>query len=81
MASTPTRQRIPGYYTVASRRCPSEKVSFPTYWLALEAAEMLMDMGRVDPGCHQTPYQCRDCGDWHVGNRRIYFRIDPDEVA
>jgi hypothetical protein len=32
-----------------------------------------MMAGRVDPGCHITPYLCDDCRRWHTRNRRIVF--------
>lgn len=38
---------------------------------ALDAAERVMEQGRVSPGCHITPYLCTLCGDWHLYNRRI----------
>lgn len=52
-------------------RCESRKVSYPNKAAALDASERLMEQGRVEPGCHITPYECRECGDWHVYNRRI----------
>lgn len=70
MASSPTRQRIkvgaPGF-----RRCPSQKVGFPHYDAALDAAELMMAQGKVNPGCHIVPYECDECAEWHVGNRVI----------
>jgi len=70
MASSPTRMRV--YADRASSlKCLSRKVGYPTKPAALDAAERLMEQGRVDPGCHITPYLCDDCGDWHVYNRRI----------
>lgn len=72
MSSQPTRlrvhQRMAGY-----RKCESQKVGFATYEAALTAAEMMMLSGRVNRGCHMTPYQCQRCDEWHVCNRRINF--------
>lgn len=73
MASTPTR----GQYNLrrfTSSRCPaSHKRSYPDKAAALDAAERLMDEGRVRPGCHLMPYVCPDCRTWHIGNRFIRF--------
>lgn len=30
-----------------------------------------MQHGRVNPGCHITPYQCDECREWHLANRVI----------
>jgi hypothetical protein len=69
MASRQTRRHLnPRRVT---RRCESQKVSYPTYEEALVGAEHMMDQGRVDPGCHITPYRCDRCGQWHVANRVI----------
>lgn len=54
-------------------KCDSRKVGLPTKDAALNLAERLMDQGKVDPGCHITPYLCDRCGEWHVTNRRIVF--------
>lgn len=70
MASRPTRQ----HFTAAARdkwRCASQKVCYPDKVTALDAAEAMMEDGRVKPGCHITPYECPDCGQWHVTNRVI----------
>lgn len=70
MGSSPTRQRI----KVAGsgfRRCESQKVGYATRDEALTVAERMMDMGKVNPGCHITPYLCGECGEWHVANRVI----------
>lgn len=79
MASTPTRQhrdpRLP------HARCESRKVSYPDRADALDAAERLMDQGRVNPGCHLTPYRCPDCRRWHLFNRTIVFVDDPYRQA
>lgn len=53
------------------QKCASRKICYRNKAVALDAAELLMEAGRVDPGCHITPYLCADCGDWHVYNRRI----------
>ena len=70
MASTPTRLKIPDDAR-EQHKCLSQKRCYPTYADALDAAERLMEMDRVDPGCHQTPYKCNDCHTWHVACRRI----------
>jgi hypothetical protein len=67
MASSPTRLRVHDH----DHRCESRKACFPTKNDALDMAEVLMERGRVYPGCHITPYQCDACGWWHVGNRVI----------
>lgn len=70
MASRPSRARVnPNGRNF--RRCVSQKIGFPTYGAALDAAERLMLQGRVNPGCHITPYACESCGEWHVANRII----------
>ena len=68
MASSPTRGRAR-----TRRLCASGKVTFLSYADALDAAERLMELGIVEPGCHMTPYECEDCGRWHVFNRRIVW--------
>lgn len=69
MASRPTRR----HFDVArlSRKCGTHKVGYQDKAQALEGAERGMLAGRVDPGCHLTPYRCGECGEWHVRNRRI----------
>ena len=70
MASYPTRRRTLGardYF----RKCESQKVGYATYAQALDGAERLMEKGHVRPGCHITPYECKLCREWHVGNRQI----------
>lgn len=52
-------------------RCPSMKIGWATYALALDTAELMMLEGKVNPGCHITPYQCDECDEWHVANRVI----------
>lgn len=69
MASSPARRHL----TRVTRRCVTHKVGFRTYLQALDAAERLMEQGRVHPGCHITPYRCADCGEWHVYNRIIVW--------
>lgn len=70
MASYPTRCRVrttdDGY-----RKCESQKRGFPTRESALNAAEAMMDQGRVKPGCHIMPYFHGPCREWHLGNRVI----------
>lgn len=70
MASSPTRQHIraqdPGF-----RKCTSMKVGYPSRAVAFDAAELMMLRGLVNPGCHITPYECAECGEWHVANRVI----------
>ena len=68
MASRPTRLKV---NLDMIRACESQKVAFPTYASAFDAAERLMQLGHVKPGCHITPYVCQDCGHWHVRNRVI----------
>jgi hypothetical protein len=73
MASRPTRLSLP----VGDRlhRCASQKACYPTKAIALDAAEVMMEKGWVNLGCHITPYWCPDCEQWHVTNRQIV--IDP----
>ena len=66
MASRPTRK-----HRRDGPRCESYKISYPSYDAALDAAERLMRLGRANPGCHITPYDCDRCGAWHVFNRQI----------
>jgi hypothetical protein len=54
-----------------TRRCDSQKVGWCTRAEALDAAEIMMVNGHVNPGCHITPYLCQRCGEWHVANKRI----------
>jgi len=67
----PTRQRTKGEPSV--RYCETGKQCYATKDAAWEAAENMMDAGRVEPGCHQTPVLCTVCYRWHVYNRRIHF--------
>lgn len=46
-------------------------MGYATYDRALDVAELMMEKGEVNPGCHITPYACDDCGEWHVANRVI----------
>lgn len=68
MASSPTRLHVD---PVHACRCPSQKVGYPTKDEALTQAEVQMERGAVNPGCHITPYPCDECGEWHVANRVI----------
>lgn len=70
VASRPTRMRV-DLRALSFRRCESQKVGYPTYEQALDAAERAMALDKVLPGCHITPYACPDCGEWHNANRRI----------
>lgn len=72
MASRPTRLTLNtanGNY----RKCVSQKVGYATKDEALDAAERMMELGKVRPGCHITPYLCSDCAEWHVSNRVIVW--------
>lgn len=72
MAAKPTRLRI----NVAKQylqRCTTDKRGMPTKAEALDVAEQMMHEGRVNVGCHITPYLCATCGEWHVANRHIVF--------
>jgi len=73
MASHPTRQRV-DLRALGFRRCTSQKVGYRTYDEALDAAELMMQRGRVRAGCHITPYQCDRCHEWHVANRVIVWK-------
>lgn len=68
MASSPTRLAVDPERAIT---CVSLKLSLPTREAALEHAEQMMLRGKVHPGCHITPYECADCGQWHVYNRII----------
>jgi hypothetical protein len=69
MASSPTRQHLD--VEKVHRRCESQKVCFASKAEALEAAEDMMQRGKVNPGCHIMPYACDQCGSWHVRNQVI----------
>lgn len=69
MASRPTRLKID--VEDFARTCATHKVAFPSYAAALDGAERAMENGHVTPGCHITPYECQECGRWHVRNRVI----------
>ena len=73
MASYPTRLAV---NLNTARRCTSQKLGFATKDEALDTAERMMERGAVNPGCHITPYECRDCRQWHVYNRRIVWSSD-----
>lgn len=77
MASRPTRQHL-NVAVARAYACVTLKHGHPTRDEALDAAEKMMDAGRVDPGCHLTPYRCDDCGAWHIRNRRIVFLAPAD---
>lgn len=68
MASSPTRLHVD---PLTARLCESLKACHRTKAEALDVAEKMMERGQVKPGCHITPYLCRDCGHWHVRNRVI----------
>lgn len=78
MASTPTRKSFDPKRMMST--CETGKATHATREDALDAAEHQMDQGRVDPGCHLTPYVCDTCEKWHVRNRRIVF-LDPPNLA
>lgn len=71
MASSPTRQHLD--LVRVTRRCESQKVCFLDYAEAHTAAERLMDLGKVLPGCHISPYECDRCSYWHVANKKVVF--------
>lgn len=68
MASSPTRLAV---NPLDARLCESRKACFRTKNEALDIAEKMMELRRVHPGCHLTPYQCCNCGRWHIYNRVI----------
>lgn len=70
MASHPTRLHVSTRGS-GFRKCISQKVGYLDYAGALDAAELMMELGKVNPGCHITPYPCEDCGEWHVANKVI----------
>lgn len=72
MASTPTRHQF-DHRRYSFSKCDSRKISYRDKEAALDAAERLMDEGRVQPGCHLTPYLCEECQSWHIANRKIVF--------
>jgi len=72
MASSPTRHHIPVEKARFSR-CPTTKIGYATRNEAFDTAETMMQQGNVMRGCHITPYQCDECGQWHVYNRQIVF--------
>ena len=67
------RQRVRQRINVArlERRCITLKICHETRDAALAAAELQMLAGRVEPGCHLTPYLCDECHRWHLRNRQI----------
>lgn len=70
VASRPSRQRVT-HLDRLSHGCSSRKICHPDWRAAFDAAELGMQRGHVHPGCHLTPFRCRECGYWHVGNRQI----------
>lgn len=68
MATSPTRKHLT---RVNKHKCASQKTCYPTKADALDGAEAMMDKGMVWPGCHITPYECEECGLWHVWNKVI----------
>lgn len=70
MSSSPTRLAV-NINSAKHRMCESQKYCFGTKDDALDGAERLMELDKVKPGCHITPYLCDDCGNWHVFNRVI----------
>ena len=76
MSSTPTRQRLPAD-VIAMQRCPSLKVGYATKAEADRAVDPAMLAGMVMPGCHLFSYPCRECGFWHLANRKITFPKEP----
>ncbi len=65
-----TRKRINPAKEYFSR-CSSQKIGYRDKSEALDAAETMMEAGRVNPGCHITPYLCKECRQYHVWNRPI----------
>lgn len=65
----PTRGRI--NVERLSRKCVSLKVGYATRAAALDASEVQMLEGRVEPGCHLMPYECDQCREWHLRNQQI----------
>ena len=73
MASSPTRLHV-DVNSSGFRKCESQKIGYATKEKALDVAEQMMELGKVNPGCHITPYECETCGEWHVANRVIIPR-------
>lgn len=69
-----TRHRVKRPHRV----CPSGKDCFDSRDEAHTVAERLMDLGKVNRGCHVMPYRCVDCGAWHVGNQVVTFKSDEE---
>ena len=70
MASRPTRKRFdPG--ELSTHGCSTGKIAHLTKRAAFDVAELMMQRGQVEPGCHLTPVYCALCGLWHVANYRI----------
>lgn len=77
MASYPTRLTVPERNAA---RCESQKMAYDTCSVANDVAEVMMSLGKVEPGCHLTPYFCderwHNCRRWHIYNRKIVFPKD-----
>ena len=71
MASNPTRLRVAIAKQYLHRCTETGKIKYADKDAAHEIAELMMRREQVKPGCHITPYQCLDCGWWHVRNRVI----------
>lgn len=80
MASRPSRQTV-RVRSFGFRKCESQKVGYKTRAEALDAAELAMMQDKVKPGCHLTPYECWRCGEWHIWNRPIIFKKEPEECT
>lgn len=85
MASRPSRSRWTGEKANVQifDRCLSGKYCFRTRAEAIDGAERLMDLGKVNPGCHLKPYlhaQPEGCGYWHVGNEYIVFQPETTDA-
>jgi hypothetical protein len=52
-------------------KCDTRKKGYATKGEALDAAELMMELGQVNAGCHMTPYLCPFCQEFHVSNRVI----------
>lgn len=78
MASDPTRLHL--RVDRLMRTCLSGKVGYATRSEALDGCERGMDAGAVSPGCHLMPYECAECGAWHVRNQRIVL-LAPEDLS
>lgn len=68
VASSPTRLTLD---PDDACKCESRKMGFDTAEAAHSIVEKMMEQGHVERGCHLTPYECRDCGEWHIYNRVV----------